>query len=280
MNLIDTHCHYNLEPLWSTNGGWQTHWQAAQAAGVSESIVVGTSLASSQRALDISASEKKLHAAVGLHPAEVSQFGIDSTADVEQAVTAELEKLIQLIKNTEQQPVAIGEIGYDYFHYQRSYADATEWQHFKVAQQLLVTKQLELAAELNLPALLHVRSTDDTAYWDTLDALKAVQLSKPFVLHCASGPLTYISDALELGAYISIAGNVTYKNADAIRAIVTLTPKDRLLIETDAPYLPPTPHRGKMCEPAMIQLTAQYLEQELQVDLDQVYANTKEVFSL
>ena len=101
----------------------------------------------------------------------------------------------------------------------------------------------------------------------------------PFILHCASGSTEYIKKAVEMGGYVGIAGNVTYKNADAIREIVKATPADRLLLETDAPFLPPHPHRGKTCEPWMIELTAQYLQEHCSVSMEQVYKNTQHVFT-
>lgn len=282
MNIIDTHCHYNLEPLFSESQGWEHVWQEAQAAGVQKSIVVGTSLETTQHALEIAALSPRLFATAGIHPGEVTEFcKQDSTAsELQQVISTQLEQLESTLQKATKKPVAIGELGLDYFHYQKQYSTSREWQTWKTAQHVLAAAQLTLANKLQLPALLHVRSVDDTAYWDMLALLEQAQLSTPFVLHCASGPLSYISKALALGAYVSVAGNVTYKNADNIRAIVQVTPADRLLVETDAPYLPPHPYRGQTCRPAMIQLTVAYLEKELSIDPAQLVKNAETLFSI
>ena len=270
--IIDTHCHYNLDPLYSENGGWQARWQEAQAAGVQSSIVVGTSAETSQIALEIARTDSNLFAAVGIHPGEVGEPS--------EPVATQLEKVTELLKNKPQQLVAVGEFGLDYYHYQQTSSATEDWQHLKLAQLALARQQLVLASQAHLPALLHVRSTDDSAYWDMLELLKDAHLTAPFVLHCASGPLSYITSALELGAYVSIAGNVTYKNAENIRAIVAVVPPDRLLVETDAPYLPPVPHRGSICQPAMIQLTVEYLQNTLGVKPEQLLHNARQLFSV
>lgn len=278
--IIDTHCHYNLEPLYGATGtDWQTHWQKAQEHGVTHSVVIGTDLASSERALALCQKEPHFKATAGLHPHLVAdalqtqpEFGlaaIDTWAE-------QLEKLITT-DNAPGAVVAIGEIGLDYFRV--DLADPAAQKEVSL-QKYLCTKQLEIAQAHELPVTLHVRDRGEHAYTDILELLQRHRHSNlPFILHCASGSLSYIQAALAMGAYVGIAGNVTYKNASAIRAIVGIVPADRLLLETDAPYLPPTPYRGATCEPWMIELTGIYLKENCQVSLERVYSNTLQVFT-
>ncbi len=270
MALFDTHCHYNLEPLWPD---WRSHWQAAQTKGIHHSVVIGTSVSASQRAIEIASDEPELWAAVGIHP-EVYQSLIEDPESVS-ADDHDFTVLTQLA--TAPKVVAIGECGLDYF---RLPDDEGMAMTIKARQQAGFIQHIKLADQLELPMVIHVRDTGDSAYWQVLRLLKEHKHSEvPFVLHCISGPLDYVKAALEMGAYIGVAGNVTYKNADHIRSLVKTTPADRLLLETDAPFLPPVPHRGKPCEPWMVSLTAEFLHQELGIDPTQLTENAKKVFS-
>lgn len=282
--LFDTHAHYNLEPLFDDVDG---HWQAAQAAGVTETIVVGTCALTSQRAIDLTATRPGLWAAVGTHPSEFEE-GLQANPTFEMAKFSnqEIRLLTQLASNaTAHKVVAIGECGLDYFRLGSlpPNVQATIKHH----QQELFKAQLELARATKLPTILHVRDTTvpetptpGNAYWDVITLLSAnAPLPAPVILHCVSGPLAYLQAALALGAYVGVAGNVTYKNADHIRMLVRHVPADRLLLETDAPFLPPVPHRGKPCQPALVRLTAEFLETELDIALPQLYHNSQRVFS-
>lgn len=282
--IIDTHCHYNLEPLFeqdaaSGQNSWKTHWEEAQKKGITHSIVVGTNITTSTRAVELCQQEPKFRASVGFHPHSIfdaQEAGQSVTKDSIDDWITHLQALLEKDKNTFY-IAAVGEVGLDYFH-----LDLSNPEHAAQAelQKYLFSKQIELADKFLLPLILHVRDTGTTAYSETLELLQQHKKSNlPFVLHCVSGSIEYIQEALKLGAYIGVAGNVTYKNAEAIRDLVRSVPKDRLLLETDAPYLPPQPHRGKLCEPWMIQLTAAYLEEHCQVSLDQVYTNTFQVFT-
>ncbi len=257
--IIDTHCHYNLPLLFDH---WQQHWQTAQDRGVLKSIVVGADLATSQRAVEIANQTPNLLAAVGVHPDEVGQ------------PVPELKQL-----STHPKVIAVGEVGLDYYR-----LSATNKTAVINRQQDLFKQQIELANQLKLPLIVHVRDqetpetvTINNAYWDTLQLIKAhYQFDRPFILHCVSGPLNYIKQALEMGAYIGVAANVTYKNAHLIREIVKITPPDRLLVETDAPFLPPQTYRGQICEPWMIVETDQYLKENF--NQTQMFNNTLKLF--
>jgi len=270
--IFDSHCHYNLEPLESN---WQAHWRQAQAEGIQASMVVGTSLTTSKRAVEIAAQESNLYASVGVHP---HQFEVDDQEFLKQTETG----LNNLFAKYQTQIKAVGETGLDYFRLASAATTA------KKAQQAAFKLHLHLAQTHHVPVIIHVRDqaapetpTAGNAYWDTLQMLKDNWPNdQPFILHCASGPLNYIEQALAMGAYIGAAGNVTYKKADRIREIVKLTPADRLLIETDSPYLPPEPRRGQVCEPWLIKLTAEYLQETMGIDLDQVWQNSLRAFNV
>lgn len=280
--IIDTHSHYNIEPLFSgkseylplTPGSplqgqtWRDHWRKAQEEGVRASIVVGVDVATSQRALQIASMETHVHAAVGIHPEEMQKFAekivasepslSNLTSEQTSEITQLLNDLLSLIELSDKPLVAIGEIGLDYF---RLPDDPFAAKLTKQAQKICFTQQLKLARQLNLPAILHVRDQGDAAYEDTLAIVKANwKPGKPFVLHCVSGSVAYAQAAVELGAYIGVAGNVTYPSATAIRDIVAAVPHDRILSETDSPFLAPQGHRGGVCEPWMIAKTVGYLE--------------------
>lgn len=280
--LIDTHCHYNLDPLFSEDGGWKVHWQKAQERGVKYSVVVGTDLVTSERAVSLASEEKNFGCAVGIHPHIVAD-GLKENNTIEPRLTAT--KIDELTNELTKQlasavptgkVMAVGETGLDFFRVDLQNSD---YNNLVVLQQQLFINQIEIANNYNLPLILHVRDTSEFAYRRTLELVRMHKsTSLPFVLHCVSGPTDYVVEALKLGAYIGVAGNVTYKNAQQIHQIVRNCPKDRLLLETDAPYLPPTPHRGEICQPWMIQLTAQTLFEQFQVNPEQLAANTWTVF--
>ncbi len=310
--IIDTHVHYNLNPLFSeiinpetatleelrviafnknnskqpkvsldssqnqtknAELSWQNHWKKAQAQYVKKCIVVGTNATSSQVALDIAKQDENIFAAVAYHPGYYQIAANTPSDELLNAVISDVTALNKLLENPKVR--AVGESGLDYFRLDEN--DTTTRKVQKVAFQA----HIKLAVKHNLPLIIHVRDKTEEAYWDTLTILKEHwPAQKPFILHCVSGPTEYVKAALELGGFIGVAGNVTYKNSDHIRSLVALTPPDRIFLETDAPFLPPQEFRGKTCEPWMISLTAQYLQNELGIELEQVYENSQRVFSL
>lgn len=264
MTIFDTHCHYNLPPL---SDNWRQHWQTAQQHGVTKSVIVGTSLATSKLAVEIASSDLNLFAAIGLHPNDLEEL---ADGELPQHM-AELAKL-----GHHSSVVAVGETGLDYFRLTPDQKDRV-----KDLQKESLVLHIKLASALKKPLILHVRDHDlpevptpDIAYWDILEILATHRPADlPIILHCVSGPLAYVQAAVKLGAYIGIAGNSTYPSADHIRRLIQAVPNDKLLLETDAPFLPPQPHRGQPCEPWMIALTAEYLTQELGLDINQLTAN-------
>lgn len=270
MPIFDTHVHYNLEPL-TTN--WQHHWQLANTAGVTHSVVVGTDSKTSLKAVEIALTDKHLFAAIGLHPSHVDNTFLEHITELKSLLTTQASNIC-----------AIGEIGLDFYRVNKQ--DPSFNNIFK-NQVTALELQLELALQNNLPIILHVRDTDlpssfkpQNAYWETLNLLKQLPRNTQFILHCVSGPAEYIETAISLGGYISVAGNVTYPNADHIRKLVSLAPTARILLETDAPYLAPQQFRGQSCQPNMITKTAEFVKNELSLDLDQIFENSLQVFNI
>lgn len=251
-------------------GAWKAHWKKAQEHGVKASIVIGTDLETSQKAVGLAVTEPAFRAAIGVHPMHVETVSGMS-------VVKELETLLSSKKN---KIVAIGEVGLDYFRLEENQTD------IKKQQRELFITQIELAKKYNLPIILHVRDkevpekeTPGNAYWDVLTTMNKYHKGQtPLVLHCVSGPQDYVKQMLELGAYIGVAANVTYNSADAIRALVKLAPSDKILLETDAPFLPPQEFRGKICEPWMITKTAEFLEESIRISNKQILTNTNKLF--
>ncbi|HZZ99074.1 MAG TPA: TatD family hydrolase [Candidatus Saccharimonadia bacterium] len=229
--ITDTHVHYNLDPL---NAEWQRYWAEAQADGVTTSIVVGVNAQTNAKVVELVKNESRLFCTVGLHPEE-------QPANLEEEVAA----LEALAKNSKK-VVAIGECGLDYFRLPADQPDE------KRRQKELFGAQIELAKKLDLPLVIHCRD----AYDDLLDTVHHFSMSDGkaprAVLHCMSGTLAYLHEALKLGWYMSFAGNLTYKSAHSIRELAIHTPLDRLLVETDAPFLAPQSHRGNINEPKFI----------------------------
>lgn len=273
MRCIDTHCHYNLEPLYSgkpshfrikpgdpiVSGHWRQHLSTALQHGVLGGVVVGADLENSKRAIELHQLEPRLLASIGLHPDLVDSTATEYLKQNPHATTTALQaylfstvdslaaELETLAKSTSL--VAIGETGCDYYYFGD---DHSVNEVLRAAQARLFQQQLQLAKRLNLPVIVHTRDKGDQAYFDALNQLKHAKLDQPFVLHCVSGPLDYIEQALAIGAHLGFDGNLTYKNAQSLEHILQLTPVDRILIETDAPYLPPVPYRGQICEPWMV----------------------------
>jgi TatD DNase family protein len=218
---VDSHCH-----LQSMSGGADAAIERARAAGIAGTVCVGTDLETSHQAMDVAARHRDVHATVGLHPHDASKLA------------AESEQLEQLAHAGD--IVGIGETGFD-FHYLHSPADEQE-AAFRV--------QIRLAKRVHLALVVHSRDA-----WDaTFRVLADEDPPSRTIFHCFTGGPGEARRALELGAVLSFSGIVTFPNADDVRAAAAVTPLDRLLVETDAPYLAPVPHRGRENEPALVPL--------------------------
>lgn len=238
-SLTDTHCHLNLDTYADDRG---QVLERAWAAGVARILVPGIDLATSRQAVALAETHSNLYAAVGVHPHAASGWTEETTSA--------LRDLARSPKVT-----AIGEIGLDYYR-DRSPRDQ---------QRAVFQAQLALAAELELPVVLHNRDAWDD-FWSILTAWQA-QLrasgstlqERPGVLHSFDGSPEQARQAAGCGFFIGISGPVTFKNAAERHAVAANLPLDRLLIETDSPYLAPQPYRGRRNEPAHVALVAEKL---------------------
>jgi TatD DNase family protein len=217
---VDSHCH--LQSLADADAAIER----ARAAGVTEMACVGTDLETSRQAVELATRRPEVRATVGLHPHDASRL----TGE-----WAELEPLAEA-----DNVVAIGETGFD-FHYMHSPADA---------QEAAFRAQIGLAKRVDRALVIHSRD----AWNDTFRVLVEEGPPQRVIFHCFTGGPEEARRALDLGAFLSFSGIVTFPNADGVRAAAAIIPIDRLLVETDAPYLAPVPHRGGENEPALVPL--------------------------
>jgi TatD DNase family protein len=216
---VDSHCH----PQWVT-GGADAAIDRARQAGVVGMVVVGTDVQSSRAAIELAARHADVRATVGLHPHDASRL------DHEWPVLRDLAR--------DPGVVAIGEAGFD-LHYRHSEPDA---------QEAAFRAQIRLAHDLDRALVIHSREA-----WDaTFRVLEEEGAPARTVFHCFTGGPAEAGRALELGAYLSFSGIVSFKGADDVRSAAAVCPPDRLLVETDSPYLAPIPHRGAENEPAFV----------------------------
>jgi TatD DNase family protein len=239
--VIDTHAHLGDDAAEVLD--------RARAAGVTRVIDVATTVAAARSTLARAERAEGVFACLGVHPHEAAAPG-------------DLDDLRELLRHPK--AVAVGETGLDYF---RDYAP-------RDAQQRLFEAELALARDVGKPVVIHTRAADE----DTRARL--VSHDGPVVLHCFSSP-PLLDDALERGWYVSFAGNVTYKNAYDLRDCARRVPADRLLVETDSPYLAPQAVRGKRNEPAHVAHTYAFLSELRGTDVRaQVEENADRVFGL
>ena len=237
---IDTHCH--LEMLDDA----EVALAAARAAGVAAVIAIGIDLESSRRAVSYAESHDDVFATVGMHPHD--------SRKLDEGLLTKMEKLA-----SSERVRAIGECGLDYYR-DRAPRDV---------QQRALIMQFGLARQLDLPIVVHVRDAEE----DAMTLLREFAAGLTVILHCFS--LTAdIAECNERGYYASFAGNLTYKSAGDLRAAAALVREDRLLIETDAPFLTPMPYRGKDNRPAWIGYTAAILAECRGWDIPRVTAVT------
>jgi len=238
--LYDSHAHLASFP----DDKLEVIISNALSAGVGGVMCAGHEQAMNERTLEICARYGALlHCALGYDRDCVASYAGMKAQDIAHVVDERIRALIQKAVQMNVKVAAIGEIGLDY-HYSRETAEH---------QKVLFQAQVELAVSLGLPVIVHSRDAEQ----DTLDILTAVsgggaRHKLRGVIHCFTGSLEFAAKIVELGFYIGISGIVTFKNADNVREIARQVPSDKLLIETDSPYLSPLPDRGKVNEPARL----------------------------
>jgi TatD DNase family protein len=253
--FIDSHCHIDGPEF---DADREDVIARAHNAGVDTMLNVGTGDPHSgafERAVALAERHEEIYAAIGVHPHDAKLF--DDAA----------ERLLLSLVEQSKRVIAWGEIGLDY-HYDHSPRET---------QREVFRRQLRLARGQNLPVVIHSRDADD----DTIAILRE-ELSdydRAGVLHCFGGSLAMAQAAIELGFFVSFAGSLTFKKADNLRDVAVQLPLDRLLIETDCPYLTPVPFRGQRNEPARVVETARCLAEILGKEVEEIGGVTSENFA-
>ena len=239
--LIDTHAHLQDKDL---KKDLEQVLSRAQNAGLEKIICVGYDLASSQEALQLARKYRQVHAVVGIHPHDAQSL----TPDVK-------EKIFAMARD--QRVVAIGEIGLDF------YRDLSP----REIQRQAFREQIKMAQEIGKPIVIH----DRDAHQEVMEIIKAEKAGKNLgIMHCYSGALPMANELIKLGFYISFAGPLTFKNASKAHETAAKIPIDKILVETDCPYLSPEPFRGKLNEPANVKYVAAKLAELRNKSIDEI----------
>lgn len=285
MQLFDTHAHYNDEKF---DADRDDVLEKIYNLGVTKLVNAGYSLDSSKRAIEIAKNYEWMYVICGISPNDIP----DSIEKIDKQIL-ELKEIIkkEIVKNDEdvvknvdnerensnktadkhRKIVAIGEIGLDYYWNKEN----------KDLQKYAFTKQIELANELKLPIVIHTRE----AIYDTLEILKGdVSPIKKGIFHCCPLNRELVKEGLKLGFYISFAGPVTFKNSKNADEIINIVPLDKILIETDSPYLSPEPNRGKRNDSRNVRFIAEKIANVRNMSLEDIaaytYENAKRIFEI
>jgi TatD DNase family protein len=244
--LIDSHCHLNYPGLVEDS---QSVLDRARASGVTGFLNISTRQSEWDAVTALAAQESDVWATVGIHPHEA-----DSHADLGEAAL--------LAAAAHPRVIGIGETGLDYYY---DHSDRS-------VQQALFRTHIAVARETGLPLIIHTRDAEA----DTAEIL-ADEMGKgafPALIHCFTASANFAKQVLDLGLYISLSGIVTFKSAKDLQSIAAALPNDRILVETDAPFLAPIPHRGRTCEPAYVADTARFVANLRGMDAEQLNAIT------
>ncbi len=249
LNLFDTHCHLNSPNFRGEEGDEVPQLiAAARANGISRITIPGYDYQSNLRALEIAEQHEGIFCAVGYHPCDLNDLTDDH-----------YQQLYSWAKH--EKVVAIGEIGLDY-HWDTTTPEL---------QQQMFRKQIAIAKELDLPIVIH----DREAHGDILQLLKEEDAAKVGgIMHCFSGSWEMAQECLKMNFYLSFGGPVTYKNGKRPQEVAAKVPLERLLVETDSPYLTPEPHRGKRNQPAFVRHVAEKIATLRHMSVEQIALQT------
>ena len=260
MEFFDSHAHYNDEKF---NEDREQIIQETYKDGITKFVCAGYNIPSSLDALELSKKHEFIYSICGISPNDIPQ--------TEQELWKDIEEISKIVKqNNNKKLVAVGEIGLDYYWNKEN----------KELQKQAFIKQIELANELDLPIVIHSRD----ASVDTIEIIKTHPVHKKGIFHCCQLNQEMVRQALELGYYISFAGPITFKNAKNAEDVVKMVPMERILIETDSPYLSPEPHRGKRNDSRNVKFVAQKVAEFKGLSLEEVaqvtYENAKKIFDI
>lgn len=251
--LVDSHCHLNHINLTEFGDDLDNVLQLASEAGVEHLLSVCVVLNDFPRLTEIAQRYPQVSISVGLHPAE--EAPVEPTCD----------ELVHLAQH--ERCIAIGETGLDYFHVTQDAMRAQQRQRF--------SQHIQAALHTQKPLIIHTRDAAE----DTMAILRSEQASQiGGVMHCFTESWEVAKQALDLNFYISFSGIVTFKNAHQLREVAQKVPLDRILIETDAPYLAPVPYRGKQNHPALVKYVAVAISELRQMSMEEVAEQTRQNF--
>lgn len=263
--VVDNHCHLDI-----ADGDWISTEEAiaaAAAVGVPRIVQIGCDLPGARWAVAAAAEHDALVAGVALHPNEAPRLAATGELD---AAIEEIERLASAHDKVR----AVGETGLDRFRHAQSGTGEEGW----AAQEESFRRHVDLAKRLDKTLVIHDREAHD----DVLRVLDEEGAPERWVMHCFSGDDAFARRCLDRGAHLSFAGTVTFKNAAPLRNALAVTPRDRVLVETDAPYLTPTPHRGRPNASYLVPLTVRAMADVLGADLEElcraIDANTETAF--
>ncbi len=246
--IVDSHCHLDYEPLINNIDQVLIN---AKKNNITKLLTIGTSFESSIKVLDIVGKYENIYGAIGIHP---------------NSTTGNLDKLISILelKKKSKKIIAFGETGLDYFY-----------KHSKKNDQIVsFEKHVEFSTVEGVPVIVHTREADD----DTISVIKKNFVKTNFLIHCFTGSLDFAKKLLDLNCLISFSGIITFKKSEELRKVVKYVPLDRMLIETDSPYLSPDPFRGKSNEPAYVKIVAETVALIKQTNFDLVANSTTDNF--
>lgn len=255
--LFDSHCHLNFEAF---DNNWQDVIADCQAKDI-WLINIGAQLTTTKKSIEIADKyDQGVYAAIGLHPIHVE--GSNFHPEI-----FDLKKYSELIKSSEK-VVAIGETGIDFFHDDKNFDQ----------QKAIFIKHINLAKEFNKALVIHSRDSKDGKKDAYKEILKIIKKEKPArgVIHCFGGSLEEAQSFLDLGFYVGFTGIITFKTAKNLAKIVSELPLEKILIETDAPYLAPEPHRGQQNLPQYVEFVAQKVAEIKNISFEQVAEQTRQ----
>jgi TatD DNase family protein len=248
--FIDSHCHLNYKGLVEQE---REVLARARANGVQGMLNISTRESEWDAVIGLAEREPAVWASVGIHPHEADQHGDMTSA-----------KLVEKARHPD--VIGIGETGLDYYY---DYSDREQ-------QQASFRQHIVAARESGLPIIVHTRDAEE----DTARIMREEMEQGAYsgVIHCFTASADFARIALDLGLYISLSGIVTFKNAKDLQEIAQTIPDDRLLIETDSPFLAPVPHRGRTCEPSFVSDTARFLAELKNIEIESLAAQTTSNF--
>lgn len=260
MEFFDSHSHYNDEKF---NEDREKIIKDTFESGITKFVCAGYDIPSSLFSLELSKKYEYIYSICGISPNDIPQS--------EQELWKSIDEIIQIVKEKNSKKlVAIGEIGLDYY-WNKENSDL---------QKQAFIKQIELANEMKLPIVIHSRD----ASVDTIDIIRNHRVKKAGIFHCCQLNQELVRQALELGYYISFAGPITFKNSKNAPDVVKMVPLDRILIETDSPYLSPEPNRGKRNDCRNVKYVAQKIADIKEISLEEVakktYENAMRIFEI